>query len=183
MKNKKIKALTEGAIMLALATVLSFLKLFELPQGGAVCIGMLPVFIYCARWGWKDGFKLSFAYGILQLLLDGAYAWGPTSMLLDYVLAFGVLGFAGFFKNKKGGVFIGAIVASAARFIMHFISGITIYRIYAPTEVFNMLLVNPYIYSAVYNGGFMAIDLAICLIILAVLNKTLTPYYKGANIN
>ena len=100
MKHKKLRALCEGAIMVALATALSYLKLLELPQGGSVCIGMLPIFLYSARWGVGPAFLTSFAYGLLQLLLDGAYAWGPTSMLLDYLLAFGVLGVAGFFHRK-----------------------------------------------------------------------------------
>ena len=116
MKHKKLRALCEGAIMVALATALSYLKLLELPQGGSVCIGMLPIFLYSARWGVGPAFLTSFAYGLLQLLLDGAYAWGPTSMLLDYLLAFGVLGVAGFFHRKKGGVYHrhGALAASAA---------------------------------------------------------------------
>ena len=110
MKRTKTRALCEGAIMVALATALSYVKLFELPQGGSVCIGMLPIFLYCIRWGWKDGFLASFAYGLLQLIFDGAYAWGPWSMLLDYLVAFAVLGVAGFFWKMKGGIFIGTVV-------------------------------------------------------------------------
>ena len=53
MTRTKTRALTEGALMVALATALSYVKLLELPQGGSVCIGMLPIFLYCARWGWK----------------------------------------------------------------------------------------------------------------------------------
>jgi len=165
--------------MVALASVLSFIKFFELPQGGSISVGMFPVFIYCYRWGAKEGFKVSFAFGILQLLLDGAYAWGPTSMLLDYVLAFGVLGVCGFFKGRKNGLYVGAVVATIFRFIIHFISGITIYRIYEPTEVFNTVIANPYFYSAVYNGGFLGIDLILCLAILAILKKPLGKYLNG----
>ena len=80
MNHLKVRALCEGAIMVALATVLSYLKLFELPQGGAISIGMLPVLFYCCRWGLKDGLLCAFAYGLLQLMFDGAYAWGWTSM-------------------------------------------------------------------------------------------------------
>ena len=64
MKRTKTRALCEGAVMVALATALSYVKFFELPQGGSVCIGMLPIFLYCIRWGWKDGFLASFAYGL-----------------------------------------------------------------------------------------------------------------------
>lgn len=159
--------------MVAIATALSYLKLLELPQGGSVCIGMLPIFIYCSRWDWKPSFLCSFSYGLLQLILDGAYAWGPTSMLLDYLLAFGVLGAASLFRKMKGGIYIGAAAASFLRFAVHFISGVTIYRIYAPTPVFDHVYTDPYLYSAAYNGSYMAIDLALCLVLLALLQKPL----------
>ena len=129
MKKSKVYALCEGAIMVALATALSYVKLMELPQGGSVCIGMLPLFIYFYRWDWKHSFLAAFAYGLLQLIFDGAYAWGPTSMLLDYVLAFTVLGVATFFRKMKGGLYLGATVACVCRFLVHFISGVTIYRL------------------------------------------------------
>ena len=116
MKKSKVYALCEGAIMVALATALSYVKLMELPQGGSVCIGMLPLFIYFFRWDWKHSFLAAFAYGLLQLIFDGAYAWGPTSMLLDYVLAFTVLGVATFFRKMKGGLYIGATLRASAAF-------------------------------------------------------------------
>ncbi len=177
-----VRALCEGAIMVAVGTALSYLKLFELPNGGSVCIGMLPIFLYCCRWGAKSGFIASFAYGLLQLIFDGAYAWGPWSMLLDYILAFGAMGVCGFFRGRKGGIFIGAVAGSAARFIFSFISGITIYKIYEPTEVFNHTFTNPYLYSAVYNGSYIAIDMALCLVIFAILYHPLKKYFTGEDI-
>ena len=183
MSNKKIKAMTEGAILVAAATALSYVKLLELPQGGSVCIGMLPIFLFCARWGWKESFLTAFAYGMLQLIFDGAYAWGPWSMLLDYLLAYGVLGVAGFFWKRKNGLFTGTVVACICRFIIHFISGITIYKIYEPTEVLNHVYTNPYLYSAVYNGSFLAIDMVLCLIIFAILYKPLKRYITTQDLN
>ena len=182
MNHLKLRALCEGAIMVALATALSYVKFFELPQGGSVCIGMLPILFYCTRWGLKDGLIASFAYGLLQLIFDGAYAWGWTSMLLDYLVAFSVLGFAGLFAHKKGGVFIGTVVGCVLRFIVHFISGITIYRIYEPTELFNTTFLTPYLYSAAYNGSYVAIDMVLCLVIFAVLYKPLKKYFTAADL-
>ena len=66
-----LRALTEGAIFVALAQVISYLKLFELPQGGSITVAMLPIFLYCARWGFGPGMLASFVYSVLQLLLDG----------------------------------------------------------------------------------------------------------------
>ena len=79
----KLRALTEGAVFVALAQILGYLKLFELPNGGSICLAMLPIFIYCARWGFGKGMLASFAFSVLQLLLDGAYAWGWQSMIGD----------------------------------------------------------------------------------------------------
>ena len=177
MTQTKARALTEGALMVAAATALSYVKLLELPQGGSVCIGMLPIFLYCARWGCKESFLASFAYGLLQLIFDGNYAWGPTSMLFDYVLAYGVLGVACLFRKQKGGVYIGTVVGCLCRFLVHFISGITIYRIYEPTELFNTTFANPYIYSAAYNGSYMVIDMVLCLVITALLSRPLSRYF------
>lgn len=182
MKNNALRALTEGGIMVAAATALSYLKLFELPQGGSVCIGMLPIFLYCVRWGLKDGLLCSLAYGILQLIFDGAYAWGWTSMLLDYVVAFSVLGFAGLFARQKYGVFVGTVVGCVLRFIVHFISGVTIYRIYEPVELFNTTFANPYLYSAAYNGSYVAIDMALCLVIFALLYKPMKKYFLAQDL-
>ena len=179
MKKSKVYALCEGAIMVALATALSYVKLMELPQGGSVCIGMLPLFIYFYRWDWKHSFLAAFAYGLLQLIFDGAYAWGPTSMLLDYVLAFTALGVATFFRKMKGGLYLGATVACVCRFLVHFISGVTIYRINEPTELFNSIYTNPWLYSAVYNGSYVLIDLVLCLVILAVLSTPMRKYLRG----
>ena len=157
MKKSKVYALCEGAIMVALATALSYVKLMELPQGGSVCIGMLPLFIYFYRWDWKHSFLAAFAYGLLQLIFDGAYAWGPTSMLLDYVLAFTVLGVATFFRKMKGGLYLGATVACVCRFLVHFISGVTIYRINEPTELFNSIYTNREIFLRELVGAGNAV--------------------------
>lgn len=83
-------ALCEGAIFIGLAQVLSYLKLFELPQGGSVTIEMLPIFLYCARWGFGPGMLASFAYSILQAVLSSTYAWTWQSLIGDYLLAFTV---------------------------------------------------------------------------------------------
>lgn len=178
----QMRALTEGAIMVALGTALGYLKLFELPQGGAVCIGMLPLFLYCVRWGFGKGLIACFAYGVLQLIFDGAYAWGWTSMILDYVLAYGILGVCGLFKGKKGGIYWATVVGCVLRFVVHFISGVTIYRIYAPTELFNTTFTNPWIYSAAYNGSYVGLDMVLCLVIFALLAKPMRKYFTAQDL-
>ena len=182
MKKSKVYALCEGAIMVALATALSYVKLMELPQGGSVCIGMLPLFIYFYRWDWKHSFLAAFAYGLLQLIFDGAYAWGWQSMLLDYLVAFTPLGLAGLFKGKKWGIFVGTVVGCLGRFVVHYISGVTIYKILAPTEFMKWTFTSPSAYSLVYNGSYMLPNTIIALVIAAVLYKPLKKYILGQDL-
>ncbi len=178
----KLRALCEGAVFVALAQVLSYLKLFELPQGGSITVGMLPIFLYCARWGFGPGMLASITYSILQLLLDGAYAWGWQSIIGDYILAFSVLGIAGAFSKKEYGFFIGTVVGSCARFLVHYVVGATVWAEYMPPEFFGMTMTTPWFYSALYNGSYMVIDMVICLVVGALLWKPLKKYIRGEDL-
>lgn len=184
-KNKSavtLRALCEGAVFVALAQVLGYIKLFELPQGGSVGIGMLPIFIFCARWGFGPGIIASFAYSILQLLLDGAYAWGWESIIGDYIAAFTVLGIAGLFHKNKYGFFIGSAVGSLARFLVHYIVGVVVWGEYMPESFFGMTMTTPWFYSLLYNGSYMVLDMVMCLIIGWLLWKPLGKYLRGEDI-
>ena len=186
--NKSTKArlytrmLCAGAIMVALALVLNQLKIFRLPNGGSITLEMLPIFFYAVRWGVGPGLLAGFAFGLLQMFIDGAVAWGWQSLLLDYLVAFTPLGLAGLFKGKDWGIFAGTVLGSVVRFIVHFISGITIYAIVAPTELFNMTFTSPWMYSLAYNGSYMAIDMALCLVVFGLLYKPLKRYFLGTDI-
>ena len=153
MKTKshlKLRALCEGAIMVALAQVLGYLKFFELPQGGSITIGMLPIFLYCARWGFGPGMLASIVYSVLQLLLDGAYAWGWQSMVGDYILAFSVLGLAGLFHKNHYGFYYGILVGGFARFLVHYLTGVFVWGEYMPETFFGMTMTTPWFYSATW---------------------------------
>lgn len=175
-KRNSLRALCEGALLVALAQVLGYLKLWELPQGGSVTISMLPIFLYCVRWGFGPGMLASFAFSLLQLLLDGAYAWGWQSMIGDYILAFTVLGVAGLFCRMRGGFFLGAIAGSVARFVVHWVVGATIWAEYMPDVFFGLTMTSPWFYSALYNGSFMLLDMILVLIIGALIYKPLGKY-------
>ena len=164
-KNLTLRALTEGAIFVALAQVISYLKLFELPQGGSITVAMLPIFLYCARWGFGPGMIASFVYSVLQLLLDGAYAWGWQSMLGDYIVAF-----------------TGTIVGSLARFLVHYLVGVWVWGEYMPETFFGMTMTTPWFYSFLYNGSYMLIDMLLCLVVGALLFKPLGTYIRGEDL-
>lgn len=179
----RIRALCEGAIMLALAIVLNMLSksLFaNMVNGGSVTLAMFPILFYAHRWGLGNGLLIGFAYGVLDMLLDGGYAWGWQSILLDYLAAYTALGLGGLFKGKSWGIFPGVAVGCLARFIVHHISGITIYKILVPTEVEGFgVFANPHVYSLVYNGAYMVPNTIIALAIAAVLFVPLKNYFAG----
>ena len=151
----RVRMLCEGAMMVALAQVLSYIKLMELPNGGSLTPAMFPIILFAVRWGLTPGLMAGFTFGLLQLIFDGAYAWGWQSMLLDYLVAFTPLGLAGLFKGKKWGIFVGTVVGCLGRFVVHYISGVTIYKILAPTEFMKWTFTSPSAYSLVYNGSYM----------------------------
>ena len=178
----RTRMLCEGAIMVALAQILSYIKIMELPNGGSLTPAMFPILLFAVRWGLKDGLLAGFVFGLLQLIFDGAYAWGWQSMLLDYVVAFPPLGLAGLFKGKKWGIFAGTVLGCLGRFIVHFISGITIYRIYAPTEILGTVFDEPNLYSLAYNGSYMLPNTILALVIAGLLYAPLKKFYVGEDI-
>ena len=178
----RTRMLCEGAIMVALAQILSYIKIMELPNGGSLTPAMFPILLFAVRWGLKDGLLAGFVFGLLQLIFDGAYAWGWQSMLLDYLVAFPPLGLAGLFKGKKWGIFAGTVLGCLGRFIVHFISGITIYRIYAPTEILGTVFDEPTLYSLVYNGSYMLPNTILALAIAGLLYAPLKKFYVGEDI-
>ena len=179
----RVRALCEGAIFVALAFVLSFVKLFELPNGGSLTPAMFPILLYGLRWGLPRGLIAGFVFGLLQLIFDGAYAWGWQSMLLDYLLAFTPLGLAGLFKGKAWGIFPGTVLGCAARFVIHYISGVTIYRIIEPTAVPGFgTFDNASLYSLVYNGSYMLPNTLLALLLAGVLYVPLKRYLAGQDL-
>ena len=179
----RLRALCEGAIMVALAFVMSFIKLYELPNGGSLTPAMFPILLFALRFGLGRGLLAGFVFGLLQLIFDGAYAWGWQSMLLDYLLAFTPLGLAGLFKGKAWGIFPGTFIGCLGRFIVHHISGITIYRIIEPTAVPGLgTYDNAHVYSLVYNGSYMIPNMVLAMLLAGVLYVPMKRYFGGQDL-
>ncbi len=159
------RRLTETAIMIAVATVLSYITPYSLPMGGTVTLfSQVPIIVIGYRYNFKWGAFTGIIYGLLQMLLQGlgnfAYVKGFASYLIlilfDYVLAYMSLGvFAAVFRKMKYhtiGICLGATLACVARFLCHFISGVTIWKEYA--EGWDSI----WAYSAAYNGSYMVME-------------------------
>ena len=169
MHNTRLRALTEGAILIALAEILSFLPFYKLPWGGSIDLAMLPIIVACVRWGFGPGMLVSIAHAILQTLFEGGIAIGWQSIIGDFLLAYTVLGVAGLFRGK----FIpAAVVACALRFLVHYVVGATIWAEYMPETFFGMTMTTPWFYSALYNGAYMLPDMLLVLIAGILLMKT-----------
>lgn len=182
IKKKTTWMLCEGAIMIVLAQILGYIKLWQMPWGGAISLSMLPIFLFSCRWGLCSGLFAGFVLGVLQFMFDGGLALGWQSIIGDYLLAFTVLGLAGLFTGKKWSVFVGTVVGSAARFLVHYIVGATIWAETMPGEFFGMTMTTPWIYSLLYNGFYMFIDMILCLVIFGLVFKPLNKYLTGADL-
>ena len=165
MKNKSILiTMLETAIMIALAVVLSFVKVWEMPQGGTISLTMLPLFLLAFRRGPWAGIIGGVIYGVISIIYDGVI-YHPLSILLDYTLAYGLLGVAGFFKKDYTGIILGTVVGTACRYLCSLLSGAVLFAEYAPVGQ------NPWIYSLGYNATYMVPELIICVVVLVVLFK------------
>ena len=178
--HRSVRALTEGAIFIAAAEVLSFLPLYKLPWGGSIDFAMVPILLFCVRWGFGPGMSVACAHAIFQTLFEGGIAIGWQSILGDFLLAYAVLGLAGLFKGR----FVpGTLVACGARFLVHYVVGATVWAEYMPESFFNMTMTTPWFYSALYNAAYMVPDTALILVVYVLLQRTsLAGYLKGQDL-
>ncbi|MBE5823293.1 MAG: energy-coupled thiamine transporter ThiT [Butyrivibrio sp.] len=157
-----IKQMTVSALCLALAFVLSNIKLFKLPMGGSVTVfSMFFITFIGYLYGPRVSLSAAFAYGLLQMVVD-PYIISVPQMICDYFLAFTALGLSGFFYGKKNGLIKGYIAGILGRFFFATLSGIVFFADYAPEGM------NPIVYSAAYNGSYIAAEGALTIILLAV---------------
>lgn len=164
------RALVYGAVAVALSFALSYARLFKLPQGGSVTFAsLLPLMIYCMMFGTRRGLLVCLVYGTLQALQD-PYIIHPMQFLLDYPLAFGLIGVSGIFveknlfKNKIVGFVLGAVLAVGLRYACHVCSGVFAFADYF---YWDSELMSKYdsaaIYSLAYNS-FALVDMAIAIV-------------------
>lgn len=165
-KKQKTRRLAESAIMLALSTILAEFAVFKLPYGGSVTLfSQLPMVVISYRYGVKWGAFTGLVMAVIQMLFGlENFTWvsGIVAYLIlifaDYIVAFGVLGLGGMFKNKiknqAVSLALGSIVVSLVRYVCHFISGVTIWSTYAEGA-------SVWEYSLTYNGSYMIPELII----------------------
>ena len=169
-KGFDTKAISYAAVCIAMSFALSYLRIVKMPQGGSITIASLvPLMIYSYMFGTKKGVFAGFIYGILQAFQD-PYILHPAQFLLDYPLAFMCIGLAGCFAKVKAldklpqvQIALGGVVAGLSRFVMHFLSGMFAFGMWAPEG-------QPvWLYSLTYQAGYVLPDIAIAIVAAVIL--------------
>ncbi|MDY0396206.1 energy-coupled thiamine transporter ThiT [Virgibacillus halophilus] len=174
MNSNKTLFMIEVAIFTALALALDMIPFLQFKiwaQGGSISFAMIPIFIVAFRWGLKGGLTAGFLWGILQIPFGG-YVLVPLQGLIDYAVAFTVLGFAGIFAakikdavkhgNKKAYftyIMLGVLLGSILRMAAHLIAGAVFFAKFMPAGWNNI-----WIYSLVYNASYMVPSFIICTV-------------------
>ncbi|MCB2298794.1 energy-coupled thiamine transporter ThiT [Clostridium tagluense] len=168
LKIRKIKftthVITLVGLSIALTTVLQFITILKLPQGGSVTAGsMVPIVLISLFYGPEVGFLTGFLFGIINFLMTPV-ALHPVQVLFDYPLPFMAIGIVGYFRYSNiNGKLMGVILAMLARFACHFISGVVFFGSYAPKGT------SVYLYSFLYNGSYMGLETILTCVIIAIL--------------
>lgn len=146
--SRRLRVLVEGALCVALSVVLSWLKIFTMPQGGSITLEMAPLLYFAYKRGCGWGALAGAVSGTLQIFFGG-YVAHPVQALLDYPLAFACMGAGGLFGQDGKGVIAGTAAAVTARLACHVLSGVIFFASYAPEGR------NVWIYSLAYNAAFL----------------------------
>ena len=167
--NMQLRTLSEGAISVALAVVLNFFKLDLGPEGGSVNLVLIPLVLYAMRRGTGAGLAAGLVFGTLKAMIGGGISYGWQSLVLDYSVAYALVGLAGLPKNRP----IPSVILGSAGCLASFVlSGVIVWGEYMPESFWNMPMANVWVYSLLYNGSFMLCNAIVCAAVLAVLKKT-----------
>lgn len=158
------KSLAYAGVCLSMSFALSYIKLWDMPNGGSITLAsLLPLSVYAYLFGLKKGIFAGFCYSLLQSIQD-PWIIHPAQFLLDYPVAFTAIGLAGIFKNSKAlkgnsvlEFSLGAAFVGTLRFIAHVLSGTFAFEAYAEGQ-------NPFLYSLVYNS-YVFIDIALVVVV------------------
>ena len=177
MNNKSVRFIVEVSIFAAIGLVLDFIAgLYSSgiwTAGGSLSIAMVPIFIMSFRWDWKGGILTGLLVGTIQLLMaNSSYFVNPLQVILDYTLAYALVGVSGFYakkimasNNSSYYITMGIIIGGVLRTISHILSGWFYFGMYAP-EGFSSLG-----WSIIYNSSYMLPSLILCLIVVLHIKK------------
>jgi thiamine transporter len=176
------RILAEVIVFSALSAVLYTVRPFTLPYGGAVTLGsMVPTMWLSLRRGVRVGVIAGAVFGILALFIDilllgaSAIIATPIQAVIEYPIAFGLIGLTGTFHRKTVSfATAGAALSVFLRFLVHYFVGVFVwYYVYAFPAGYGQ-----YVWPLVYNGSFLIVELIISAILLAILVRRGTLDYR-----
>ncbi|MUV36315.1 Thiamine transporter ThiT [Lentibacillus sp. JNUCC-1] len=181
MQSTRILFLIEISMLTALALaldVIPFLNFKVWAMGGSVSLAMVPVFIAAFRWGIKGGLLSGFLWGVLQVAVGQAFIVHWAQALIEYGLAFTVIGFAGLFAgkvkeavksgNQKGyltAITLGVALGSALRFLAHYFAGVIFFGSAIESQ-------SAWLYSFLYNVSYMVPTAILSVLVVYFLFRT-----------
>ncbi|MBQ2730831.1 MAG: energy-coupled thiamine transporter ThiT [Clostridia bacterium] len=207
MKQLSVRRLTTTAILIAISVILAFLSDalgLRLPFGGSLTLAsMLPLVVASYLYGVRWGLATSFVYALMQMLI---LSWHTVSAffipgsdsytalwqallicLIDYVIAYTVIGFSGSVRRlkKKVALPLGAFIGLSLRYLAHVVSGAIFYGAWAEwffeegSELpasFNVFFLENFsgaglsiAYSVVYNGLYLIPEIILTTICAAAI--------------
>ena len=169
MKSKQTtRTLCEGAIMVAMAIVLSFIEIDVLPQGGSVGLVFIPLMVFALRRGTVWGLGAGLAFGILKAIIGGGVAYGWASILLDYAVAYSLIGLAGLMPKKP---VLSTVFGALGSMVALVLSGVIIWGDYMPDVFFGLKMTNIWFYSLLYNGSYTVCNEILAAVVVFFLSR------------
>lgn len=164
--------IAKAAVCVALAYVLSLVKIFRMPMGGSVSlIAMYPLILFAVAFGPLEGLLIGCVYGLLQLIID-PYVIHPLQLLADYPLAYAALALACAAKllplNDKLKLPAAVLLGYLGRYLMAVLSGVVFFAEYAGEQ-------NVWIYSLVYNISYLGPEALVCMVVAAIPGMSRLP--------
>lgn len=175
--NHRVLFIVEVAVFAAISVILDFFSFSAWGQGGSISFQMIPTFIMSFRWGYRGGLITGFIFGLLQLVL-GAYIIHPIQGLLDYPVAFTVVGFSALFwhqikksvelkktKYLNFYIVVACLLGSLLRLAVHIISAVIFFGASVPSDQSVLL------YASIYNASYVLPSFLISSVVILMLVK------------
>jgi thiamine transporter len=165
MNIRQTSTVAAGAALAVVLGIVCKAVLPGLPYGGSVSLEPLPILLIGIWRGGRAGVATGVLTGLLQLIVD-PHVYHPVQVLLDYPVAFALLGLAGVLPGPRP---VGIVAANALRFASHFASGIVFFGAYAPEGT------SVWAYSAAYNALYVVPETLLALVLIPLLLRRLSP--------
>lgn len=164
--------IAKAAICVALAYILSMIKIFRMPMGGSVTlVAMYPLILFCVAFGPLEGLLIGCVYGLLQLLID-PYVIHPMQLLVDYPLAFAALSLSCLAKalplKDRMKLPVAVLLGYIGRYAMAVLSGVVFFAEYAGEQ-------GAMAYSLIYNLSYLGPEALVCMVVAAIPGMSRLP--------